>query len=79
MDAALRGDLHAEGMEYETHPVFNLRFPTTCPGVDASVLNPRESWEDKEAYDQAAEKLLGMFRENFEKSGYADLGIEPVM
>jgi phosphoenolpyruvate carboxykinase (ATP) len=79
LDAALRGDLHAEGMEYETHPLFNLRFPTTCPGVDASILNPRESWEDKEAYDQAAEKLLGMFRENFEKSGYGDLGIDPVM
>lgn len=79
LDAALRGDLHAEGMEYETHPVFNLRFPTSCPGVDASILNPRESWEDKEAYDQAAEKLLSMFQENFEKSGYGELGIEPVM
>ena len=79
LDAALRGDLHAEGMEYGTHPVFNLRFPTSCPGVDASILNPRESWEDKEAYDQAAEKLLSMFQENFEKSGYGELGIEPVM
>ena len=79
LDAALRGDLHADGVEYETHPVFNLRFPTTCPGVEASILNPRESWEDKEAYDEAADKLLGMFRENFEKSGYGNLGIEPVM
>ena len=68
-----------EGTEYETHPVFNLRFPTSCPGVDSSVLSPRESWEDKGAYDEAAEKLLAMFQKNFEESGYAELGIEPVM
>ena len=69
LDAALCGDLHAEGMEYETHPVFNLRYPTSCPGVDASILDPRASWEDKEAYDEAAQKLLTMFRENFDKNG----------
>jgi phosphoenolpyruvate carboxykinase (ATP) len=79
LDAALRGDLHAEGMEYETHPVFNLRFPTSCPGVDAGILNPRESWEDKDAYDEAALKLREMFRENFNSRGFGELGIEPVM
>ncbi len=79
LDAALRGDLHAEGMEYETHPVFNLKFPTSCPGVEAGILNPRESWEDKDAYDAAALKLREMFRENFNSRGFGELGIEPVM
>ena len=79
LDAALRGDLHAEGVEYETHEIFNLRFPTTCPEVDPSILNPREGWEDKEAYDVAALKLREMFRANFESRGFGELGIEPVM
>jgi phosphoenolpyruvate carboxykinase (ATP) len=79
LDAALRGDLHAEGMEYETHPVFNLKVPTSCPGVDSNILNPRSTWEDKAAYDAQAEKLRNMFRTNFEAKGFADLGIEPVM
>ena len=59
--------------------VFNLRFPTSCPGVDSGVLNPRESWEDKDAYDEAALKLREMFRENFDSRGFGELGIEPVM
>jgi phosphoenolpyruvate carboxykinase (ATP) len=42
-------------------------------------LNPRESWEDKDAYDAAALKLRDMFRENFNSRGFGDLGIEPVM
>lgn len=79
LDAALRGDLHVEGMEYEVHPIFNLKMPKSCPGVDSTILNPRNSWEDKSAYDEAAEKLRGMFRDNFESKGFASLGIEPAM
>ena len=79
LDAALRGDLHAEGMEYTTHPVFNLKVPTSCPGVPSEILDPRNTWEDKAAYDTAAEKLRDMFRENFEAKGFGALGIEPVM
>lgn len=79
LDAALRGDLHADGMEYETHPVFNLKVPTTCPGVDAEILNPRNTWSDKDAYDTAANKLRTMFQENFDKKGFSALGIDPVM
>ncbi|MDJ0975286.1 MAG: phosphoenolpyruvate carboxykinase (ATP) [Planctomycetota bacterium] len=80
LDAALNGDLHAEGMTYEEHPVFKLKMPTSCPGIeDASILNPRNTWEDKEGYDAAAQKLLGMFRDHYETQGFADLGIEAVM
>ncbi len=51
-------------------PVFGFGIVTEAPGVPREVLDPRESWEDPEAYDRAARKLAGLFRENFE--GYAD-------
>ncbi|MEM1452015.1 MAG: phosphoenolpyruvate carboxykinase (ATP) [Planctomycetota bacterium] len=79
LDAALGGDLHTDGMEYDTHPIFNLKMPKSCPGVDAAILDPRNSWDDKDAYDAAAKKLRDMFRENFESKGFAKLGIEPAM
>ncbi|MDP6369962.1 MAG: phosphoenolpyruvate carboxykinase (ATP), partial [Planctomycetota bacterium] len=79
LNAALAGELHSEDMEYEVHPVFGLKMPKSCPGVDAQILNPRNTWADKEAYDTAADKLRDMFRANFDDKGFADLGIEPVM
>ncbi len=79
LDAALRGDLDAGKVDYEQHPVFNLQMPTTCPGVPSEILNPRNTWADKTAYDAQAEKLRDMFRENFDSKGYGELGLEPVM
>jgi phosphoenolpyruvate carboxykinase (ATP) len=79
LDAALAGELEEGKVELETHPVFNLRMPKSCPGVPAEILNPRNTWEDKDAYDQQAAKLRDMFRANFESKGFAELGIEPVM
>ena len=60
-------------------PIFKLKMPRSCPGVDAAVLDPRNSWEDKAAYDAAATKLRDLFRATFEEKGFAALGIEPVM
>jgi phosphoenolpyruvate carboxykinase (ATP) len=77
LNAALEGKL--DGVETETHPVFGLRMPKSCPGVDASILNPRNVWQDKQAYDAAALKLRDMFREHFERQRFADFGIEAVM
>jgi phosphoenolpyruvate carboxykinase (ATP) len=79
LNAALDGKLHEDGVEYEVHPIFGLKMPKTCPGVDSSILNPRNTWADTDAYDRAAEKLRSMFRDTFEKKGFADLGISPVM
>ncbi len=79
LNAALNGDLDEGKVEFEEHPVFHLRMPKSCPGVPAEILNPRNTWADPAAYDQAAEKLRGMFRDNFEKKSFADLGIEAVM
>lgn len=77
LNAALNGDLN--DVETETHPVFGLQMPTSCPEVPGDILNPRNTWEDKEAYDTAAVALRGMFQENFEAKNLAALGIEPVM
>jgi phosphoenolpyruvate carboxykinase (ATP) len=77
LDAALDGKL--DGVETEEHPVLKLRMPKECPGVPSEILNPRNTWEDKEAYDAAAEKLRAMFHDNFEDKGFGALGIEPVM
>jgi phosphoenolpyruvate carboxykinase (ATP) len=50
--------------------------PKTCPGVDSSILNPRNTWTDKASYDATATKLRDMFRKNFETKGFAAFGIE---
>lgn len=77
LSAAFNGDLHAA--ELEQHPLFNLRMPKACPGVSPAILNPRNVWKDTHAYDTAAQRLRGMFRENFEKNRFEDFGIEAVM
>jgi len=77
LDAALRGDL--DDVETEVHPVFQLRMPKSCPDVPAEILNPRNTWEDRGAYDAQAEKLRDMFRANFEAKGFGELGIDAVM
>jgi phosphoenolpyruvate carboxykinase (ATP) len=75
LNAALDGKL--DTVETETHPILNLKMPKSCPGVDdASMLNPRNTWQDKAAYDAQAIKLRDMFRQNFESKGFAKYGIE---
>lgn len=74
LNAALNGEL--DHVETETHPILNLRMPKSCPGVDAAILNPRNTWADKAAYDATAIKLRDAFRENFDKKGFAAFGIE---
>ena len=79
LDAALAGDLDADKVSYAEHPVFKLKMPTSCPDVPADILDPRNTWSDKAAYDAQAEKLLGMFRSNYEAKGLGELGIPAVM
>lgn len=68
ISAILEGKL--DNVEYETHPIFRLSFPIECPGVPSEVMNPRNTWVDKMAYDDKAYYLAGLFAMNFEK--YAD-------
>ena len=51
-------------------PNFGFAVPTSCPDVPAAFLDPRTTWTDPDAYDQAAQKLAAMFRDNF--TAYAD-------
>jgi phosphoenolpyruvate carboxykinase (ATP) len=74
LNAALTGQL--DNVETERHPIFNLRMPKTCEGVPTEMLNPRNTWSDKAAYDTQAIKLRDMFRENFKNKGFASFGIE---
>ncbi|MFZ9659537.1 MAG: phosphoenolpyruvate carboxykinase (ATP) [Arcobacteraceae bacterium] len=53
--------------QFETLPIFNLAIPTTLNNVDTDVLNPRNSWSNKEDYDATARKLANMYVENFKK------------
>ncbi len=63
VNAALDGKL--DGVEFEKDPVFGLEVPKECPGVPDDILNPRNTWEDKAAYDQKARELVKLFEDNF--------------
>ena len=63
--AALDGSLAT--VEFRTDSNFGFEVPVSVPGVDTKILNPRETWADKAAYDAQAQKVVGMFIENFAK------------
>ena len=65
LTAALDGTLVEN--TFRKDPNFGFEVPMTCDGVDATLLNPRDTWADKAAYDAQAAKLVGMFSDNFEK------------
>jgi len=73
--AALDGSLR--DVPTTVDPVFGLHVPDSCPNVPAEVLNPRNTWDDKDAYDRAAANLARMFRENF--TDYEDYVDDDVM
>ncbi len=63
--AAITGEL--DGVEYRTDGLFGFEVPVEVPGVDSSLLDPRSTWSDAEAYDAKALELAAMFRDNFTK------------
>ncbi|HNY11346.1 MAG TPA: phosphoenolpyruvate carboxykinase (ATP) [Candidatus Wallbacteria bacterium] len=63
LTAALRGDL--EKVKYHKDPIFNFWVPDTCEGVNSSVLVPRNTWKNTEAYDKKAHELASLFVKNF--------------
>jgi phosphoenolpyruvate carboxykinase (ATP) len=79
--AALENKLNE--VVYEKHSVFGVNVPQSCPNVSSEILNPRQTWQDKEAYDAKANLLAQKFVKNFEKyAGYANeeiLGGSPVV
>jgi len=65
ISSALEGLL--SDVEYQEHPIFGLQMPISCPNVPNEVLNPRDTWKDKEAYDIKAKELALFFKNNFKK------------
>jgi phosphoenolpyruvate carboxykinase (ATP) len=63
--AAVDGRL--KSAQFETEPAFGLSIPKSCPDVPAELLNPRNSWKDKAAYDRMAADLAERFAKNFER------------
>ncbi|MFT4061990.1 MAG: phosphoenolpyruvate carboxykinase (ATP) [Edaphocola sp.] len=73
--AALEGKL--DHVTFAPHPVFGVLVPQSVPGVPAEILNPRDTWEDKYAYDLQANELAHLFVRNFET--YADKANEEIL
>ena len=65
IDAIHKGSF--EGVEMMTEKHFGLQVPTVCPGVPSEILNPKYTWEDKQAYDKTMDKLVGLFQANFQQ------------
>src|SRR2546421_891946 len=67
--AMIRAILDGSLAEVETKPdpIFRLNIPVSCPSVPAEVLIPRNTWKDKDAYDEKARDLARRFNENFKK------------
>ena len=74
LDAALDGSLN--NAEFRTDPNFGFKVPVSVPGVDTAILDPRETWADKAAYDATAAKLVDLFNENFAQfAEHVDQGV----
>ena len=65
LTAILNGKL--ENSNFKPDLNFKVLIPENVPGVDSNILNPRNTWNDKEAYDKKADELIKLFKENFVK------------
>jgi phosphoenolpyruvate carboxykinase (ATP) len=72
IDAILDGTI--EDAEFANYDVFNFQVPTSLPGVEASIFRPRETWADKDAFDQTRDKLATQFKANFKTFTNTDKG-----
>lgn len=72
--AALEGELNA--VETVTDNIFGLHIPIHVPGVPDEVLIPRNTWQDKAAYDQEAQALALKFHDNFNQFRHASQAIQ---
>jgi len=77
VNAALDGSL--AGVTFKTEPFFGLALPVAVAEVPGDVLDPRNAWADKAAYDVQAKKLAALFHKNFETfEAQASAGVRAV-
>ncbi len=65
LSEALEGNL--DDVTFDIDSVFGLAIPNEVDGIPTEILTPRNTWSDKEAYDDKAEELAAMFAENFQQ------------
>jgi phosphoenolpyruvate carboxykinase (ATP) len=58
-----------ENVPAKPDSIFGIAVPQSCPGVPSEILNPRNTWKDKAAYDAKAHELAAMFEKNFAENG----------
>ena len=75
INSALSGDLLKSN--FITDPVFGLSMPEDCAGVPSKILNPRNTWADKDKYDQKANELANSFVSNFKQ--FEDFADEEIL
>jgi phosphoenolpyruvate carboxykinase (ATP) len=74
LNAALDGSLNQA--QFRKDPNFGFEVPVAVPGVDAAILDPRQTWPDKGAYDATAAKLVDLFVDNFAQfANHVDQGV----
>jgi len=74
VDAALEGKL--KNVKYKYDKLFHVNVPLKVPGVPSEILIPKNTWEDKKAYDKTAKKLAREFAAAFDKN-YGKKNIKP--
>ena len=65
LTAILNGKL--KNTDFTPDSNFKVLIPENIPGVESNILNPRNTWKDKNAYDERAEELINLFKKNFVK------------
>lgn len=74
LNAALDGSL--SDAEFRKDPNFGFDVPVAVDGVDSAILDPRTTWADTDEYDRTAQKLVGLFIDNFaEFEAHVDEGV----
>lgn len=74
--AALSGEL--ADVEYNEDSRFHVFVPQQCPDAPAEILQPKNTWGDKDAYEARADKLAAEFAAHFDKA-YGGKGIDPAV
>jgi len=65
IDAIHKGEL--DNVATKNMPIFNLAIPVECPGVNSNILNPVDTWQNKDEYERVLTNLAEDFIKNFSK------------